>query len=282
MFVLGAAAAGLNLLVGNSGRVSLVHGALFGIGAYGTAILSVSARCPVYLSIASGTLLGGSCSWLISRLARRARGDTFALLTFSIHLIFFELITNWSALTRGPIGIAGIPKPQIWLLDPLKQWSLLVGGFLVLAVVTWVTSSIGSSPVARALLVMRDEEVFSESLGVDCNTLGQQLFATSGLLCALSGAFYAHLVGFLAPQMVDEMLSVSLLSMVVVGGAGSAAGGIAGAIVVVGLPEIARFVGASGPELANWRQILVGLFLVVLMLRHPKGLFGLYELGGRL
>lgn len=277
----GSAGTGLNLLVGHCGLLSLAHGALFGLGAYGSAVLCVCMGLPIPISLLVGIGLASSLALMLGVLFQNFRGDVFALLTFGSHLIFLEVSSNWTQVTNGPEGISSIPRLMLPGINAESNWNLLVAASLVFGTSLLLSFLLVSAPPARALLAMRDDVRFAEAVGVDSSRIQRKVFILSGALCGLSGAYYAHFVGYLKPSMVDEMLSVLLLAVVIVGGAGSLAGGIAGAIVVVVTPEITRFIGISGPVASNIKQMVFGALLVILMLWKPSGLFGRFDFKDR-
>jgi branched-chain amino acid transport system permease protein len=272
-------AVSLDLLAGQMGIMSVAHAAFYGIGAYSSAILSSRAGAPFWLGLLAGIVFGSLSSLIVSLPASRLRGDYFMIATFSFQIIAFSIFDNWHEVTRGPLGIPGIHAPSVWGLRVDSDWKFLVLAGVVASVAYFLVQRIASSPFGRVLRAIREDELFAKSLGK--NTLAFQItvFCVSAALAASAGSLYAHYVTYIDPTSFTVMESILIISMVIIGGAASRWGPLIGAVLLVILPEVLRFVGLPASVAANLRQILYGSLLVVMMMFRPRGVVGRYGFG---
>ena len=179
-------------------------------------------------------------------------------------------------MTRGSLGIPGIPQPVIfgWHIDSHREYLVLALAFALLAFL--VVNRISSSQFGRVLHAIREDEVFAKSLGKNTLRFKVTAFAVSAALAASAGSLYAHYITYIDPTSFTVMESILVISMVITGGAGSKWGPVIGAIVLVTLPEALRFMGIPSSVAANLRQIIYGALLVVMMMFRPRGLVGKY------
>ncbi len=272
-------AVSLDLLVGRTGLLSLCHAVFYGIGAYTAALLAGHCGAPFLVGVAAGMVVAGTASLLVSIPSLRLRGDYFVIATFGFQMIFFSVLNNWMLLTRGPLGIAGIPQPDVfgWNVNSNLEFAVLAATFAVFAYV--VVGLIVTSPFGRVLHAIREDEVFARACGKNTPRFKVVVFAVSSALPAMAGALYAHYITYVSPTSFTVAESILVLSMVIVGGAGSLRGALVGAVVLVSLPEALRFLGLPMAAAANLRQVLYGALLVVMMIFRPRGLVGKYAFG---
>lgn len=266
----------LDLLVGRTGLLSLAHGGFYGLGAYTSALLAVKLGMPFAAGILAGMVLAGVLSIFVSVPSLRLQGDYFVILTFAFQVIIFNVLNDWIGLTQGPLGVAGIPSPAIfgWVVRSHFGFLLLAGGVAVVAYLTvW---RLQASPFGRVLYAIREDEVFAKALGKNTLCFKVATFAVSAALAASAGSLYAHYVTYIDPSSFTVMESILILSMVIIGGAGSRWGPLVGAAVLVTLPEALRFIGLPSLVAANLRQVFYGTMLVLMMMFRPRGLVGRY------
>lgn len=267
----------LNLMVGYTGLVTLAHAASYGIGAYISTLLMVNFGfdflSSLILSIAGVSLL----SFLISFSSLRFRGDYFILVTLAFQIIAFTILYNWVDVTRGPFGIPGIPKPNIFgvKIDSLLAFSAF--GFVLMVLVLGMLTVLFRSPFGRTLQAIRDDELAVTALGKEVTSFKVRSVAIASTCAAVAGTLYATYVTYIDPTSFTLNESIVLLSMVIVGGTGNVKGPIAGAILLVLLPELLRLLTIPDSIAANLRLIIYGLLLILLMLFRPQGIAGKYE-----
>jgi branched-chain amino acid transport system permease protein len=269
----------LDLVAGRTGLLSISHAAFYGLGAYTSALLAMQSVSSFSVGLVAAAMVGIAASFLVSLPSLRLREDHFAIATFGFQMILFGILNNWTQVTRGPLGIPGIPRPIIlgWHIDELWEFSLIALLFASFAhLVVW---RIVKSPFGRVLHAIREDEVLATSSGKNTFRFKIATFAVSAALASVAGSLYAHYMTFIDPTSFTVMESIFIISIVIIGGAGSFWGPVVGAVVLVTLPEILRFVGMPSSIAANVRQILYGGLLVLFMMLRPHGLMGKYAFG---
>lgn len=266
----------LNLVVGLGGMLSLCHGAFYGIGAYSAALLMLHAGWPFLPSLVAAIIITAILAYLISVPATRLHGDFFVLATLGFQVIIFSVLYNWVDFTKGPYGLIGIPRPSV---GPIKivTSSAYLGMTTVFAVlVGLVVRRLVRSPYGRTLQAVRDDELAAHSLGKNVVRFKRSAFCIAGALAAVAGVLFAGYASFIDPSNFALDESVFILCVVIIGGAGTLRGPIAGAVLLILVPELLRFLHVPDAIAANLRQILYGLALVVMMRFRPQGIAGKY------
>jgi len=272
-------AVSLDLVVGQCGMLSICHAAFFGVGAYVCALGSVSTTVPSLVLWVGAMWMAAGVSVLVYLPARRLRGDVLALCTFCVQVVVFSIFNNWGDLTRGPLGVPGIPMPDFMRDAQKPQLVLLLLSILVACVTLFVVHRLVKSPLGRIFRGIREDDVFALSLGKNPIRSRAAAFGVSAALAALAGTLYAHHVAYVDPTSFTVTESIFMLSMVILGGAGSLWGPVVGAATLVLLPEVLRFAGLPPVTAANVRQMVYGLAIVLFMLWRPQGLIGEYAFG---
>jgi branched-chain amino acid transport system permease protein len=264
----------LNLISGYTGLLSVSHAALFGVGAYTAALLSVHCHVSFLLGVVCAAAGAGLIGLVVAVLSLRIHDDYFVLATFAFQIIVFSVMNNWVSLTGGPMGLPGIPQPMIlgMAISSHAQFLLLSGAFAGIVVV--VARRLVRSPFGRVLKAIREDEVFAQSLGKNVTRYKLQVFVIGGALAGVAGTLYAHYVTFIDPTSFTVQESIFILAIVIVGGSGSIAGSVVGAAALIALPEALRFLGLPSAVAANVRQMLYGALLVVCMMFRPQGILG--------
>ncbi len=266
----------LNLPAGFTGLISVAHAAFYGIGAYTTALLSLKAGIPFWLCLPTGVILTAAIAFLIAWPSLRTRDDYFVITTFAFQIIVFSILNNWVSFTGGPMGIPGIPQPSVFGVPlPSHGAFLCLVAAIGIAVYLFLNRLI-NSPFGRILKAIREDEIFVQSLGKNVTAYKMAAFVIGAALASIGGGLYAVYISYIDPTSFTVMESIFILSIVIIGGAGSLKGSVAGAAFLVSLPEILRFVGLPNAVAANVRQILYGVLLVLCMMYRPQGLFGEY------
>jgi branched-chain amino acid transport system permease protein len=265
------------LLAGRAGLLSIGHAAFYGVGAYASALVGMRLGAPFLLGILAGIGVVVLISFVVSLPSVRLSDDYFVIATFGFQMILFSVLNNWSDLTRGPLGLPGIPHPMIfgWHVRSHLDFLILAAGFAAFAYL--VVHLLTSAPFGRVLHAIREDEVFARALGKNTLYFKVTAFAVSAALAATAGGLYAHYVTYIDPTSFTVMESILIISMVIIGGAGSLWGPLVGAFVLVTLPEALRFIGLPTATAANLRQIIYGALLVVMMMIRPRGLMGKYS-----
>jgi branched-chain amino acid transport system permease protein len=267
----------LDLVAGRTGLLSISHAAFYGLGAYTSALLATQSASSFPVGLVAAVVVGIVASFLVSLPSLRLRDDHFAIATFGFQMILCGILNNWTQVTHGPLGIPGIPRPVIlgWHIDKLWEFSLIA--FLFASFAHLVVWRIVTSPFGRVLHAIREDEVLATSVGKNTVRFKITVFAVSAALASVAGSLYAHYMTFIDPTSFTLTESIFIISIVIVGGAGSLWGPVLGAVALVTLPEILRFIGMPSSIAANVRQILYGSLLVITMMFRPQGLCGRYS-----
>lgn len=281
----------VNLSAGYGGLISFCPAAFYGIGAYTYALLRIGQTTNYHasdflyagsftflVSLGGAAIVGGLTALLVGCVALRFRGDFFVFTTLGFQMIVFALLYNWTGLSRGSLGIAGIPRPEIfgWKVVDVGDYAMLIGlANISLLPTLWLLCR---SPFGRRLRALRDNERAAESLGV--SAFRQQLwaFVIASSFAAIAGALFASYLTYIDPTSFTLRESILIVSLLLLGGSGNMKGPIVGTFVMLLLPEALRFLGIPGSIAPSVREIIYGGALVLLMLWRPKGLAGDYGL----
>ncbi len=257
----------LNLLNGYVGLLSIGHAAFYGIGAYASAKLVMELGLPFVLAMPGAAGIAGLCGYLIAKPTLRLSGIYMTLATLGFNIIFFLILQNWMSFTNGPLGIMDIPAPVIfgWQVDTRTDYYYLI---LALVLVTLASMHrLVTCRFGRALQSIREDELAAEATGVHTTRYKIQAFVLAAFFAGLAGSYYAHFVKFISPDSFYIYESFTLLAMLAFGGQGNLIGPVVGAAVLLLIPEIFRF-------LQEYRMIIYGSILIVMMLVRRQGLLG--------
>lgn len=268
----------LDLVVGYTGLLSVTHAAFYGVGAYSTAILMTRFGMNFFLSILVGMVVSGAVAFLIGAVLSRFRDDYYALGSFGFNIIIWSIFLNWQEVTRGPLGIPGISRPEIFGFSFSDNLLFLIL-VLVLAGLTYLASNfITQSSFGRVLKAIREDEEAIQVFGYNTLFYKLTIFVVAAAMAALAGSLFATYITFIDPSTFALMESIFVLAIIILGGLSSHKGAVVGAVFLILLPEALRFVGFPSDVAAQMRQVVYGLLLILLMLYRPQGLVGEYKL----
>lgn len=272
-FVLGSAAlyfivaVSLNVLVGLSGQVSIGHAAFWALGAYGSALVVTKLGLPFWIGIAAGTLISTIFGIAVAIPALRIQGHYLAIATLAFALFIEKVLHEWEGLTGGRAGIF-VPRPSLFgyqlSSDRDYYWLLLI----VCALVAFIASNLQRSQTGRALQALRMSPTAAQSCGIDRRRAMIVVFGISAALCGLSGALYAHFIGYLSASTFSLETSLSFITMVVIGGTGSIAGALMAGLFLAIAPEVLRGFGTL-------QMVIYGVLLLLCVIFLPRGLASL-------
>ncbi|HUG99637.1 MAG TPA: branched-chain amino acid ABC transporter permease [Gammaproteobacteria bacterium] len=255
----------LNLVLGYCGLLSLATPAFFGMGAYVAALLALrtgwDSMATLALASAAGLVTGIAIGFPSLRVSRHS----FVIVTLSATLLLQLWALNWEDMTRGSLGLAGIPPPTLFgvAIEERAHWYYFSLAWAALAVLfTWL---VVSSRFGRAMEATRDNEQLALAVGIDVFRTRLFAFSLSGALAGLAGALHAHFISYIDPGVFGFSVSETLLIMVILGGSGTLWGPVAGAVVFTALPEVLRL----APEI---RSLVYGGILLLIVLYRPRGL----------
>ncbi|MGB0468201.1 MAG: high-affinity branched-chain amino acid ABC transporter permease LivM [Pontibacterium sp.] len=279
---------GLNIVVGLAGLLDLGFVAFYAVGAYTYALLSQYFGLSFWACLPISAGLAALFGFLLGFPVLRLRGDYLAIVTLGFGEIIRILLNNWTAVTGGPNGISGIAKPSLFGLEFTRRakeegnttfhdffgidysssykviFLYLIAVLLVIFVI-YVINRLMRMPIGRAWEALREDEIACRSLGLNRTLIKLSAFTIGASTAGFAGAFFAARQGFISPESFIFIESAIILAIVVLGGMGSQTGVILAAIVMTILPELAR-------EFSEYRMLLFGLMMVVMMRWRPEGL----------
>jgi branched-chain amino acid transport system permease protein len=287
---------GLNIAVGLAGLLDLGFVAFYAVGAYSSALLIKTVGLSFWIALPLAGILAAFWGLLVGLPVLRLRGDYLAIVTLAFAEIVRLVLINWVPVTGGYAGISNIPKPSIFGYSLGSELSGLAATLglprltfmyyllLALALFTyWATTRLRTLPVGRAWEAMREDEIACRSLGINTVKTKLSALAAGAFFGGIAGAFFASHQGFISPKSFEFMESATIVAIVVLGGLGSMVGAAIAATVMIGgtelLRELAFLKAVFGPEFdpAQYRMLLFGLAMVVLMVLRPKGLIASRE-----
>jgi branched-chain amino acid transport system permease protein len=267
----------LNLILGYTGIPALGHIAFACVGAYTSSLLALNYGISPWLGLVVGACFASLLGIIVGFPSIRLKGDYLAFATFGFGVIVYSVSKNWVDLTRGPMGLPGIPKFSFFGVELQAVWAYLILVSVFVALTGFAINRIVNSPFGRILRSIRDDEIATLSIGTNVNKYKLIVFVIGAFFAGIAGSLYAHYITFIDPSSFTSMESIAVLLMVVFGGMGNLKGSFIGALVLVILPELLRFLGMPSSVAAPLRQMIYGLLLIVLMLKRPQGIIGEYR-----
>lgn len=264
-----------NLTIGMANLLSMCQAAFYGIGAYIGTFFLMQFNLPFVVVALVVMFFTGAFSLLVSYASVRLKGDYFVIATMGFQMIVYTILYNWTDVTRGPYGIPGIPGIKLFgAIELSGVYAYLVLSLVLAVLVVFFCYRLVKSPFGRVLNAIRADEVTVQSLGRNTSAFKSWAFFISASIAGLAGTIYASYVSYIDPTSFTLDESIFILSALFIGGIGNTKGPILGALFVVLLPELLRFVGLPDSVAANLRQIIYGLALILVMYFRPQGLWG--------
>ncbi|MEW5735346.1 MAG: high-affinity branched-chain amino acid ABC transporter permease LivM [Thermodesulfobacteriota bacterium] len=260
---------GLNIVVGLAGLLDLGYVAFYAVGAYSYALLNL--HFPWYgfwMALPVGALLAAMFGVLLGFPVLRLRGDYLAIVTLGFGEIIRLILENWNAFSKGPSGIANIPRPSFFGLDLSLHQATLYLYFLMLAVTGLTVIAVmrlRASRIGRAWMALREDEIACECMGIDKTRTKLTAFALGATWAGMAGVIFAAKTTFINPASFTFMESAIILSIVVLGGMGSILGVILASLIMILLPQ---YLGAF----SQYRMLLFGSCMVAMIVFRPQGL----------
>ena len=265
-----------NMTVGMANLLTLCQAAFYGIGAYIGTYFLMQFNLPFVVIALMVMLATGLTSLVISYASVKLKGDYFILGTLGFQMIIYTILYNWIDVTHGPYGIPGIPSIKlfgIWSLASIYAYFFFSVALAV--VIALIFSRLQHSPYGRMLKAIRTDELSAQALGRNTIRLKSWAFFISAAFASLAGVIYASYVSYIDPTSFTLDESIFIVTALFIGGIGSRVWGpIAGAAMVVILPELLSLIGLPNAVADNLRAIIYGIILIVLMFYRPQGLLG--------
>ncbi len=256
-----------NLITGFAGMLSLGQAAFYGLGAYTSALLMMKLGMPWPVALISAGLVAAIFGVLLGFPCLRVGSDYLTLMTIGFGQIFYIVALNWMDLTRGPMGLPGVPPPQIGPIvfdDPNTVYYL----YLILSALCYLfMHRLTKSHIGRALIAIRDNETAAAAMGINVAYYKVMTFAFGSFWAGISGSMLAHFLNFVGPMTFTLNESILHMQFAILGGLGSLPGSVLGAAILVSLPQIFK-------PLYEYQLLLNGLMMVILLTWRPQGIMG--------
>lgn len=271
----------LNLLIGYSGIFSLAHAAIYGIGAYASALAALKLGLGFWGGMMVAASVGAFASALVAIPSLRVAGDYYVVASFGLQVVVLAVFMNWTELTNGHAGLPGIPRPNLfgWVIDQPFEYVFLAAAF---AVLTWaICRRLTDSAFGRVLQAIRDDEIAAQAMGKNVVLVKIVVACISSALGAMAGSLYAHYITYINPSSFSLHESIFIATLVILGGSERLAGPVVGAFLLLAIPELLKFLAIPDTVAAPMRQIIYGALLIAFMLVRPEGILGRARAAGR-
>jgi branched-chain amino acid transport system permease protein len=262
-----------NLITGFVGMLTLGQAAFYGIGAYTSALLVMRLGLPWPLALLAAGGVACIFGVLVGFPCLRVGSDYLTLMTIGFGEIFKIVALNWMDLTRGPMGLPGVPAPQIgpFVFNTSVRYYYL---YLFIAALCYLCMHrLTGSHIGRALIAIREDETAAAAMGVNLSYYKLLTFAFGTFWAGISGSMLAHFLNFVGPMTFTLDESLLHMQMAILGGLGSLPGSILGAAILVSLPQVFQ-------DLYRYRMLINGGLMVGLMIWRPQGILGVSAAAG--
>ncbi len=266
---------GLNLILGYAGQLAFGYTAFFALGAYAAALLALHSPAPFWINIPLAAVFSGSVAYLLGYPCLKLRGPYFAVLTIAFAEIIRLVANNWIGLTRGPMGLSGIPSPSITLpgLESVSidnEVSFYYIALFLAAATVYTCHRLIHCRYGRAFIAIRENEDLAASVGVDPFRLKMVAWVASAVIGGVGGGAYAYYIQVVDPLLFSFYYVFVVFTMVIVGGRGTIAGPIIGGLLLTIVPESLRLA-------ESYRMIVFAVLLLIAITFLPQGIAGWYK-----
>jgi branched-chain amino acid transport system permease protein len=261
---------GTNILTGYTNLISLAGATFFGIGAYGSAIFSSQFGLPLPLAMLAAAGVATVVGLLLALPVLRLEEVFLAIATLGFVMVFMELAKQGGSFTGGESGMPG-PAPKLAGIA-LGERGFYLYIIAVLMICLWMARNLSDSRFGRGFLALKGSEIAARSLGLNAQRLKLTAFGLCAFYTGMAGTLFAPLVRFVDPSVFDIMVSISFVSMIIIGGIGSVWGSVLGAVFVAGAPQLLTYVG-----LDNLQRSLYGVAMILSLMFLPDGLVSLFR-----
>jgi len=264
-----------NLPIGMSNLLSVAQASFYGIGAYLGAFFLIKFQLPFIVIALFTMFLTGVSSLIVSFASVKLKGDYFVLATLGFQMIIFTILYNWVEVTGGSYGIADIPHIQLFgKVEVTGVYGYFVLTTFLSLLIIFLFIYLKQSPFGRIIKAIRTDEIAVAALGRNPVSFKILTFFISAAFSGLAGMIYASYVSYIDPTSFSIDESIFILCALFIGGIGNVKGPIIGALFIIIIPELLRFIGLPDAVAANLRQIIYGLILIIIMYFRPQGLWG--------
>ncbi len=266
----------LNLIMGYVGVISMGHAVFSGIGAYTAALISVHLGYNFLVGTVAGFLLATIVGALLAMPSLRVRDEYLIVFTVGFQMVAYEFMLTARGITEGQGGIPNIPFPKLFGFEfntPFKFLPLALFTAVICFAIVW---RLVRSPFGRVLKAIREDESACRALGKNTLKFKVLVFALGGGIAAIAGSSLAYFITFISPVSFSIEISIFIIVMVILGGEANFWGPLVGAAILVGLPEVLRFLPGTAGFVDVLREIFYGLILMFMMIFRPQGILPEY------
>jgi len=261
---------GLHFIFGLTGQLHIAMAAFWGVGSYAFALSITKLHWPFWLAVVAAIVVVGLLGFLLGFPTLRLKGFYLAITTIGFGEIVRLILLNWTPVTGGVFGVAGLPRPSIGPLRFDSNMSFYYLMIVLLALLTLIARMIENSKYGSAFRAIHDDEIAAEAVGLNPTKLKILAFVLCGMYAGVGGAMYASLMQYISPEVYALERSQMLAMMLVIGGMGSLPGSIMGSVLLTFLPEVLRF-------LQQWYLAVYSAIVIVIIVYRPTGLWGIWE-----
>jgi branched-chain amino acid transport system permease protein len=272
--IFGLAAMSFDLLLGYAGIISLAQASFVGLGAYSSALLTTRLGWGFLPSMLAGIVVATIFGMIIAVALLRLSGDYMMVGSVGFLFSIQAILVGWEDVTRGTVGVPGIPRAKIGSLVITGPFQYLAMVLAFCAIFYFLAWRLVKSPYGRTLQAMRDDEIATMAVGKNLLAIKVSVFIIAAAIAAVAGSLYAHFVRFVDPYHYSLHDTFALFCMVTLGGMATLKGPYLGALVLLGIPEIARFMGLPTGIMGHIQEIIYGLALILVARFRPQGLLG--------
>lgn len=295
----------MNMYLGYTGILALCHIAFVGIGAYTSALISlhynqilgdpslgikreyVSMLLSLnygnfWLGFFAGGILAAALAFLLGIVGMRLKADYLGIATLGFTQIISSIAQNWMSVTRGPLGLPGIPRPELFGIVLSEKFHYFLFVTAITLLLMFLMYHVIKSPFGRVLEMIRDDEIAAKALGK--NTLKYKLIAFSlgGFIAALAGSLHAHFIQYIDPNSFHLNQLSLILVMTVIGGLGTFRGPFLGVFTILLISEGVTFIkGIPATYVGSTQLLLYSFLFLIVMIYFPQGLGGFWKTGKR-
>lgn len=260
------AAVGLTLISGSAGQTILGMAGPLAIGAYASALLVGTLHWPFLLALVASGVIAAVISTVLTFPVWKLSGHYVAIATIGLGAVTVAIIRLWEPLTRGSLGITGISYPNVFGAVLNTQQEMYLLNAVVLLIALWIITRIRKSHVGHVFEAIGADQEAAEALSIRSGSYKALAYAIAALLGGLAGSLMAHEYTYIDPTMFNSTMSMTILTIIVLGGMNAPLGAVIGSIVLIGAPELLR-------PISDARILIYGLLLVIIILFRPQGLF---------
>ncbi len=265
-------ASSLNLILGYGGMATMCHAALFGIGGYASAILTMNLGCNFLVGMMVAAVVSGFIGILLATPSLRIQDEYLILFTTAFQMVIWGLMVSEVWITNGETGLSAIPRASVFgiqFLKPISYLLLIAALAALFFVICWKVSH---SPFGRVLRCIREDELSTRSIGKNVLRFKVLTFMVGGAIAGGAGSILAHYNAYINPVSFNLDASILMIAMVVLGGSTNMFGSVVGSLLLVGIPELLRFVPGTATLIAPLRNAIFGSLLIFFILFRPQGL----------